>query len=476
MPETEPQDDEAIAGDEIETITDEEIAEQGNEVDLPETELQDEEVTSDNEAETPIDKETAEQGNEIDLPTKNNVNQRSDDFEISFDEKDSLFHDKSENDTETENNEHEEKDYFECINQLSMELSTLPQEKGAMQLFHSMTSLSFGFSKSSLFLFSPSLQQFQCCEFENIDDESIDKLHFSVDFENIYQEISENGFFFITKDSDTKGLLRHFLSEKDFNDADFLLLIPYIFTSRMIGLFAGFKLQDNEKISPACIEALALVCRLNAALLYNLYQTENLAAEMEENSEQEDNAAQTDEFSEISEESDLPEVEPEENSLIENTNDIEEKTESLPDNSEKKQPFDEMYHKILFYLQKTIESYPDAPLSILKVQLTNTESLEKQIEGFKIDIFISDIQFIVMNIVGANGLVSMFNDFSVYAILPEADSQIADTLLDKITADIRNMFSEIFGSCNVEFSNSSVNYPVDSRNFEELFYMAKNGK
>ena len=81
-----------------------------------------------------------------------------------------------------------------------------------------------------------------------------------------------------------------------------------------------------------------------------------------------------------------------------------------------------------------------------------------------------------MNIVGANGLVSMFDDFSIYAILPEADSQIAATLLDKITADIKNMFAEIFGTCNVEFSNSSVNYPADSKNFEELFYLAQNGK
>ena len=140
------------------------------------------------------------------------------------------------------------------------------------------------------------------------------------------------------------------------------------------------------------------------------------------------------------------------------------------------QSFDEKYHKILFYLQKTIESSPDIPLSVLKIQLTNTDNLEKQIEGFKIDIFISDIQFIVMNIVGANGLVSMFDDFSIYAILPEADSQIASMLLEKITVDIRNMFSEIFGDCTVEFANTAVNYPEDSQDFAELFYMAQNGK
>jgi hypothetical protein len=102
--------------------------------------------------------------------------------------------------------------------------------------------------------------------------------------------------------------------------------------------------------------------------------------------------------------------------------------------------------------------------------------LEKQIEGFKIDIFISDIQFIVMNIVGANGLVSMFDDFSIYAILPEADSEIANMLLDKITSDIKNMFNEIFGECDIEFANSSVNYPEDSRDFAQLFYLAQNGK
>jgi hypothetical protein len=150
--------------------------------------------------------------------------------------------------------------------------------------------------------------------------------------------------------------------------------------------------------------------------------------------------------------------------------------EEKQDEGEKIQSFDDKYHKILFYLQKTIESSSDIPLSILKIQLTNTDNLEKQIEGFKIDIFISDIQFIVMNIVGANGLVSMFDDFSIYAILPEADSEIANMLLDKITSDIKNMFNEIFGECDIEFANSSVNYPEDSRDFAQLFYLAQNGK
>ena len=81
-----------------------------------------------------------------------------------------------------------------------------------------------------------------------------------------------------------------------------------------------------------------------------------------------------------------------------------------------------------------------------------------------------------MNIVGANGLVSMFDDFSIYAILPEADNQIASMLLDKITTDVKNMFSEIFGECTVEFANNAVSYPSDSQDFAELFYLAQNGK
>ena len=427
-----------------------------------------------------------------DFQPSTEIVKESDDFKLSFDEKDSLFQDESENVIKSEDVTSEEKDFFECINQLSMELSTLPQEKGAMQLFHSMTSLSFGFSKSSLLLFSPSQQQFQCCEFENLDDKTLNKLHFSVDFENLYQETSENGYLFIEKNSDKKGILSHFLSEEDLANTDFLLLIPYIFASRMIGLFAGFKLHNDEKVSPALIEALSLVCRLNAALLYSLYQTESLLIEMEkENNLPDVKDSETEELINIDESpeieiynnEELPNVENSDNSEISSLENINETEEDVPESTpteksqnDRFQSFDEKYHKILFYLQKTIESSPDIPLSVLKIQLTNTDNLEKQIEGFKIDIFISDIQFIVMNIVGANGLVSMFDDFSIYAILPEADSQIASMLLEKITVDIRNMFSEIFGDCTVEFANTAVNYPEDSQDFAELFYMAQNGK
>ena len=513
--------EEEIADDEIsednDTLVDE--TEICDDVELQTEEFADNEIIED--SDTLADE--AEISNDIDLSdeeladifdinndienTANGIIAESNNSEISFNDENNV----SQNTSETE--APEEREFFECINQLSMELSTLPQEKGAMQLFHSMTSLSFGFSKSSLFLFSPSQQQFQCCEFENLDENSINKLHFSVDFENLYQETAENGYFFITKENDRKGILSSFLSEKDFEDVDFLLLVPYIFTSRMIGLFAGFKLHGNEKISPTRIEALSLVCRLNAALLYSLYQTESLIVEMEEKKKNQNLISESESIQEeksidISEADDLPEIEtdsiedlskidektisdkesslneeeqPKTNENSNNKNATEEYSEEtsiveVQNNNDKFQSFDNKYHKILFYLQKTIESSTDIPLSILKIQLTNTDSLEKQIEGFKINIFISDIQFIVMNIVGANGLVSMFDDFSIYAILPEADNQIASMLLDKITTDVKNMFSEIFGECTVEFANNAVSYPSDSQDFAELFYLAQNGK
>jgi hypothetical protein len=496
--------DDEIIEDETETLSDE--TETCDNVELPAEELDDDEISND------IDLSDEELADIIDINndirnTTNGIIAESDNFEISYNDENNISQDKSETDSP------EEREFFECINQLSLELSTLPQEKGAMQLFHSMTSLSFGFSKSSLFLFSPSHQQFQCCEFENLDEESINKLHFSVDFENLYQETAENGYFFITKENDRKGILSSFLSEKDFEDVDFLLLVPYIFTSRMIGLFAGFKLHGEEKLTPTRIEALSLVCRLNAALLYSLYQTESLITEMEEKKKNQTSIPESesmpdDESIDISEIDNSPEIETddvEESSEIDESfisddesavneevlseanedSDFENEIEECPEetsavetqnDNEKFQSFDDKYHKILFYLQKTIESSPGIPLSILKIQLINTDSLEKQIDGFKINIFISDIQFIVMNIVGANGLVSMFDDFSIYAILPEADSEIASMLLDKITADVKNMFSEIFGNCTVEFANNAINYPADSQDFAELFYLAQNGK
>ena len=97
-----------------------------------------------------------------------------------------------------------------------------------------------------------------------------------------------------------------------------------------------------------------------------------------------------------------------------------------------------------------------------------------ELPNFKIDTFISDVQFIVMNIVGTDGLVSMFNDFSIYAILPEVDSSNSKEILNRIVEEIEIMFSEIFGSSQIDFENKIVNYPDDSDNFIELFFLAQN--
>ncbi|HBD92804.1 MAG TPA: hypothetical protein DDY71_06660, partial [Spirochaetia bacterium] len=156
----------------------------------------------------------------------------------------------------------------------------------------------------------------------------------------------------------------------------------------------------------------------------------------------------------------------------ENESAIEQK--SIENAVDLKELFEEKYHRILFYLKRTISSNPNITLSIIKVKITNGEQLELELPNFKIDTFISDVQFIVMNIVGTDGLVSMFNDFSIYAILPEVDSSNSKEILNRIVEEIEIMFSEIFGSSQIDFENKIVNYPDDSDNFIELFFLAQN--
>ena len=146
----------------------------------------------------------------------------------------------------------------------------------------------------------------------------------------------------------------------------------------------------------------------------------------------------------------------------------------FPEDTSFEELFDKKYHRILYYLERSIQNAPDSPISILKIQIANQEELESSIKDFKVDAFISDVQFIVMNIVGSDGLVSMFNDFSIYSILPSVTLEESTTILETIVAEIKNMFNEIFGGNEIIFNNSISNYPKQSKNFIELFYLVNN--
>jgi len=87
-----------------------------------------------------------------------------------------------------------------------------------------------------------------------------------------------------------------------------------------------------------------------------------------------------------------------------------------------------------------------------------------------LDSFFGDIQFVVMNIVGTNGFVQIYQDLSIYVVLPEIDTNMAKEIVKQITSEIKSMLNEILGEMEITFNHRVVNYPESARDYLELFY------
>ena len=647
-----------------------------------------------------------------------------------------------------------EEKYYDIINNISKDMSTLILDDFAYKKFNSIISDNFNFSKSALLIYNPPKQKFIYWHSKNLKEETVDKLSFDLNYNNIYKAMAKEKSYLIKKTDKNYNPIEQILSNQDVEETDFQLWIPFIFSSRIIGVFLGLKLENNEIPSTNLVEALEIIGRLNGPLLYNLFQqetikqqqqkimslkkpqdkptenqtkdSEKIVKEIKEEKpileekkpvkivEEEENIieeleekipeqikkddlnkeidemltkdfskkeiTETEEeniFSEIIddlfdketetetvmkdeidysniieeqleedtleyeeslltekeeeniivdlnnlEETNIPEkietenyfqesenyeikeepqinikqedfifeekkddiiyeeiiktedIQIDENLISENIENIENNTpeeeakeyiniekelrgtleeqidndinsddikeeieydidlnennideqdiqleegfsfeDDLTENviskdelniddvfqneeitttnetdtieineeshltleSELKEIdiseiFPQNLHKLIYFTKHSIEERPESPLSLIHIEFTNAAEIEKQIVNFKLDSFFGDVQFVVMNVVGTNGFVQIFDDMSIYVILPEIQKDIAKEISDQVITEIKNMFSEIVGEIEIEFKDKVCSYPEDSTDFVELFY------
>ncbi|HOV15443.1 MAG TPA: hypothetical protein PK771_14240, partial [Spirochaetota bacterium] len=132
--------------------------------------------------------------------------------------------------------------------------------------------------------------------------------------------------------------------------------------------------------------------------------------------------------------------------------------------------FPERLHKLIFFAKNTIESSPNSTLSVAHIEFSNRDEIENKIANFKMDSFFGDIQFVIMNVVGTNGFVQIYQDLSIYIVLPEIDTSMTKQIVSQVISEIKTMFNEIIGETEVTFNQRVVNYPDTARDYLEIFY------
>ncbi|MCG8568919.1 MAG: hypothetical protein MJB14_02150 [Spirochaetes bacterium] len=555
--------------------------------------------------------------------------------------------------------EYQPEDYYiNLLNQLSKELSTFVIDEQAYSQFNSILSRYFKLAKTAILVYSPLKNQFVYWNGINIDKETTNKLEISLDFSNIFKTISKEKSYFVRNTDSEFEYIKNILSEKDYQETDFQLWVPFIFSARIIGIFLILKKADQSIPDQQMIHYLEMLCRLNGPLLYNLYQQEllknksitksnetitieeELDEEIREEQQQveekiedkiideelvdidydnlveknflkdvepesmfeiqetveeeleelgisdEDEISEIDELEEIEEaELDVIDEQLDDESMTEiDVKDIEELDLSVDEEiTQKEQPpiieelqenipveineeneeidvninpdinldkpiseniqtirehiehdktdnmtieevdeqqledhlplseseeidysaigeeteiaedtsltpaelsvdtsinenlvnldeiIEEKYHTIIHFLKDRIDNNPDENIVIIKIEITNADELEKDIPQLKLHTFYDDIQFVVMNIVGINGYVKIYDNLSIYILMPEIGKKMAIALQDEVITNINNMFNEIFGELNIDYLKKVSCYPDDSKDFIKLF-------
>ncbi|HOJ64683.1 MAG TPA: hypothetical protein PLE45_09715 [Spirochaetota bacterium] len=350
--------------------------------------------------------------------------------------------------------------YYNILKKVSKDFATLVINTESYKDFLKIISDNFNISKSALLIYSPQQQRFICWHSKNIDSESVNKLNFDLNFGNIYKNIAKEKAYLILPNNPYFENIEKLLSSNDKNNSDFQLWVPFIFSARIIGILLSLQLYDRSTPTADLIESLEIIGRLNGALLYNLFQHYNITFQKKNELKSEN---QVEDLKEINEE-EKKEIEIEIADKINNNNSMID--EEIPI----EEIFPEKYHKLVYFTQQKLKETPNMFISFISIKLTNKNEIENNIPNFKTVNFLSDIQFIAMNIAGTNSFLQVYDDFSMIIILPEVKKSVAANTSKVIIDETKMMFNEIFGGINLDFKDLVLSFPEDSNKYIEIFH------
>ncbi len=349
--------------------------------------------------------------------------------------------------------------YYNLINKISKDFAKLVINVDSYKDFLNIISNNFNISKCALLVFSPQKQKFVCWHAKNLDQESIEKLNFDLDFGDIYKSIAKERSYFILPNNSQFENIDSLLSANDKNNSDFQLWTPFIFSARIIGILLSIQMYDRSIPVVDFIDSLEIIGRLNGSLLYNLFQHYNLS--LQKKNQEIDNRSDLEEIDEEQKKS----VDLEIADKLNNTDNKNIGINEIPLD----EIFPQKYHKLISFTEQKLKENSATFISFICIKLTNKEEIEQNVPNFKAYTFLSDIQFIGMNVAGTNSFLQLYEDISMFIILPEVKKSVAINTAMVIIDEIKMMFNEIFGSLSLNFKYLVLSIPEDSNNYIEIF-------
>ncbi|MBR3731225.1 MAG: hypothetical protein IKN25_01120, partial [Spirochaetales bacterium] len=194
--------------------------------------------------------------------------------------------DTDENTSSDEGTSKQYNDYLAVLDDISAQTASIAVDENMFDNFLACVADRFEIDRCSLQLFDPDDGLFKCMAKIGYDDETEEKLAFDLNYNGIYGNLANKKSYLVNNDEPQFGGLADIMSEQDFAETEFQLWIPFVFSSRIIGIM--LVTHSASDLTEDYIRALEVAGRLNGAMLYNLYQQYTVMCEEYEDEAEED--------------------------------------------------------------------------------------------------------------------------------------------------------------------------------------------
>ena len=194
-----------------------------------------------------------------------------DETEISSADENEILNQVQDDDSSSDENVSKQyDDYLAVLDDISAQTAAIAIDENMFDNFLACVADRFEIDRCGLLLFDPDDGQFKCMAKIDYDDETEEKLSFDLNYNDIYSNLANKKSYLVHRDEPQFGGLADIMSEKDFAEAEYQLWLPFVFSSRIIGIM--LVTHSVAAVTDDYIRALEVAGRLNGATLYNLYQ------------------------------------------------------------------------------------------------------------------------------------------------------------------------------------------------------------
>ena len=301
------------------------------------------------------------------------------------------------------------KDSINFIEDISIKFSMLSLNKDTSEDLFKILCQSLHIQKAALCFYNTDENSYRVWKALNLSEASIKKFNLEFDEnDEKFSRLMEGYAYYSTSKIE---FLKQYLSIDDFSEIEFILIVPFIFAGRLIGLFICLK-TISTVLNEFDIRNLEIIGRLNGPFFYNIIQ-------------------------------------------------VKKNDEEKPISG---------FDKLRLMAERFVSERKSPVFGVIGIRITGLNNFAKIFPEFDADLVLSDIHFIIISETGSDGYVYYLEPDVFYVFIPNIIKSEIIMLEKKITGAIQLALNEIIDDLkNIQILSKNSIYPQDNNTLDSLF-------